>query len=577
MEDLLKCQLFKTFYEGKGTPGFGFKLNDRELLCMASNLMTIIGGEKMYKACLDKNPAYAKIKRYKISWLRKQKNYQTCLIGNYSPYKEDQDNPDQTFPELLKKRGRVDNDPSYSRPLLTLKEAEVRLLKANERIHAEQGNKLYLVKVTPGLGKTSYWRNQKGVVIGFPSNKLKDEHYTASILTDDEKIVTPDALANFSAPVKSKLTGLYQKGLGDVASFLIKDLADGKSIFDDCRVENHDIECACEYLMKNKLIGGMDKDLTAFTTHPRMLYQSFPQDTYVFDENAFRSLFEQLTTTINDISMVIDHLKIRGVDTSGLEDIITINDTNIHSTPNFGNYQYIIKEIVRGNKFNSNVFKFFQSSSFSIRDGYIHYQVNHLSKLPTDKKLIFLDATSSETLLKKVFGERLEVIDISNVEWQGTVIQHTTRSCSKSGLDRYHKKISAEVGDSLVITFNDYKKHFKNPDDTLHFGNAVGSNKLEGKDFCVVGTMSYPPIYYKFLADTLMIKCDNFETENLKVTYNGLRFSFKTFANPELQKLHLEQVEGDIIQCIHRGRLIRTNSTVNLYSNFPVLQAIYIY
>lgn len=60
LEDLLKCQLFKTFYEGMGTPGFGNKLTDRELLCMASNLMTLIGGEKLYKACLDKNPNYAK-------------------------------------------------------------------------------------------------------------------------------------------------------------------------------------------------------------------------------------------------------------------------------------------------------------------------------------------------------------------------------------------------------------------------------------------------------------------------------------------------------------------------------------
>lgn len=435
---------------------------------------------------------------------------------------------------------------------------------------------MYFIKAAPGLGKTSFWRNQKGVVLGFPSNKLKAEHYEVSELAGEEKIVTPDALANFSVPVTKYLSALYEKGLGEFASIEIKKLAKGHSIFDDGDIDERDVECAAEYLIKNKLIIDMDGDLSVFTTHIRMIYQSFKQDTYVFDENTFGSLFEQLKTTVKDIGIVIEHLKIRGIDTSALEDIININDTDIHTTPDFGNFQYVIKAIVRGNHFNSNVVKFFQSTSFSIEGGFIHYQINHLSKLPTDKKLIFLDATGSETIFEKVFGGRFEMIDISNIELQGTILQDTSRSCSKMGLDAYHKKISAKVGDSTVITLKEYKKYFKNPDDTLHFGNAVGTNKLEGQDYCVVGTMSFHPMYFKFIADTLMIDCDNFEMEDLKVTYKGRRFLFRTFKNPELQKIHLEQVEGELIQCVHRGRLIRTKSTVRLFSNFPLFQATYI-
>ncbi|PTQ97846.1 hypothetical protein C8P68_1034 [Mucilaginibacter yixingensis] len=563
LEDLFQCKLFKVFFEGNGTPELKCKLTDRELLCMASNLMGLLGGDKLYKECLSKNPKYAKEKYYKISWLRNQNSWNTCLIGNYSPFKEDQDNPDQTFPEILKKRGRVDIDPTYKHDILTLQDAEAKLFMENERVRTAKNNKVYLIMVPPGLGKTSYWRNQKGVVIGFPNNKLKDEHYAASVLGEHEKVVTPEALANFSAPVKECLNKLYQKGLGEVASFLIKDLAKGNPILADG--------------IKNKQISNIDSGSTVFTTHSRMLYQSFGQDTYVFDENTFGSLFEQLKTTIQDVSMVINHLKIRGINTDAWEDILNIKDSGVHSTPNFGNIHFILKEIVRGNHFNSNVLKFFQSSSFLIEDGYIHYQVNHLSKLPSNKKLIFLDATASISLLEKVFGDRLEIINISDIELQGKIIQDTSRSCSKSGLDKYHETVSAIVGDSPVITLNDYKKYFKNPVDTLHFGNAIGSNKLEGKDFCVVGTMMYHPMYYRFLADTLMIECDNFETKNLQVSYKGRRFWFKTFTHPEMQKLHLEQVEGELLQCVHRGRLIRTNSTVRLFSNFPLLQAIYIH
>lgn len=576
VEDLLKCQLFKAFYEGSGTPEMRCKLTDHELLCMASNLLTIVGGEKLYKSCLDKNPKYAREKYYKISWLRNQKNYNTCLIGKYSPYIEDQQSQDQTFPDLLKKRGRVEIDPTYEFELVTLQQGEATLLRENERIRSAKGNKVYVIKVSPGLGKTSFWRNQHGVVIGFPSNSLKAEHYAASTLSSDERLVTPDALANFSVPVRKYLSALYEKGLGEFASIEIKNLAKGYPIFDDGTIDLNDVEYACDYLDKNILINNAEADLSVFTTHIRMIYQTFKQDTYVFDENTFGSLFEQLKTTVQEISMVIEHLKIRGIATSKLEDILTIQDSEIHSTPDFNNFQFIIKEIVRGNQFNSNVLKFFQSSNFSLDGGFIHYQVNHLSKLPTDKKLVFLDATSSESLFTKVFGERVEIIDISNVELQGTIIQDTSRSCSKTGLDSYHEKISAMVGDSTVITFKEYKRHFKNPDDTLHFGNAIGSNKLEGKDFCVVGTMTYHPIYFKFLADMLNIECSDFEMDDLKVTYKGRRFLFRTYKNLELQKLHLEQVEGQLIQCVHRGRLIRTQSIVRLYSNFPLLQAKYL-
>lgn len=576
LEDLLQCRLFKTFYEGGGTPDFKYKLNDRELFCLASNLMTIVGGEKLYKACLAKNSNYAKEKNYKISWLRNQKNYNTCLIGNYSPFLEDQQSQFQTFPELLKKRGRIEIDPSYPVDLMTLAEAQEKLLKDCDRIRQENGNKVYLIMVPPGLGKTSYWRNQKGVLLGFPSNALKNEHYMASDLSDAEKLVTPESLAHFTPRVTAYLNALYQQGLGEVVSCLIKDLANGCPIFDDKTIDAKDSDYASEYLRNNKLITEATADITVFTTHIRMIHQSFSQDTYVFDENAFGSLFEQQKTTVSDISTLITLLKLRNIDTNVIENILRIKDSEIHNTPDFTNYQSIIKEILRSTQFNSNILKFFQSTSFLIEEGYIHYQVNKINKLPKDKKLIFLDATASRNLFEKAFGDRLEIIDISNVELQGTIIQDTSRSCSKIGLDSYHEKIASAVGSSAVITFNEYKKYFQNPDDTLHFGNAIGSNKFEGKNFCVVGTMTYHPVYFRFMAATLNIDCTNFQMENLKVTYKGRRFWFKTFANPELQKLHLEQVEGELIQCVHRGRLIRTDSTVRLYSNFPLLQATYV-
>lgn len=574
IDDLLECKLFRVFYEGGGTPELGNKLVDRELMCMASNLMTLLGGEKLYKECLAKNPNYSDEKKSKISWLRNQKHYSTYLINNYSPFECDQQNQNKTFPELLKKKGKVEFTPDFKLELKSLKEAESELKQKFTQILSEPGNKVYLVKVAPGLGKTRFWINQKGVVIGFPSNSLKVEQFETSELPDTYKVMTPELLSKFSTPLKTFLTALYQKGMGEVASLNIKALANGKSI-EGIDVNDIDRELASNYVECNQNLQSIEADKTIFTTHSRMVYQSFKQAIYVFDENAWGTLLQQQKTTIKELDAVIKHLNFRGVDTGRLEEILTLKDTDVHCTPNFANYQHIIKEIVRGNKFDSNVTEFFQSISFIIDGGFIHYQVNHIYRLPTDKKIIFLDGTASETMYRNIFGDRLEVMDITNVELRGKIEQDTSRSCSKTGLEKYHSKIAEKVGNLPVITLNGFKQYFQNPVDTLHFGNATGSNTLTGKDCCVVGTMTYHPTFYKFLASTLMLDCKNFNMENIRVTYNGRRFWFTTFDNPEMQRLHLEQVEGELLQCVHRARLIRTDATVWLYSNFPLLQAKY--
>jgi hypothetical protein len=577
LEDLLVCRLFKTFYEGTGTPLFGSKLNDAELMCMASNLMRLEGGEQLYKACLKKNSNYSAEKFSKISYLRNQSHYNTYLIGGYSPYQEDQLNQFQTFPELLRKKGRVEISLTNQPKIYTLAEAEQQMRKAFEQAKADKGNTVYLFKIAPGLGKSHFWRNTKGIVMGFPNNNLKNEQYDDSELSDTEKLVTPEALTNFSKPVQIYLNKLYSKGLNEKAFFKIKDLANGKPIFDDGHIEYDDMNSATAYLKKNKTVNDAETDMTVFTTHTRLVHQSFRHDTYVFDENAFGTIFEHHKTSVTELATIQTHLELKGCKSDELTSVLGVGENKIQETPNFEACIEIVKEVIGGDSFYTNVLKFFQSSRFMFDGSYIHYEVNHLSKLPIDKKLIFLDATASITLFQKLFGERLKVIDISNVLLQGTIKQDTSKSCSKTGLDKYHDKISAKVGNLPVITHADYKKHFLNPVDTLHFGNLTGSNKLSGKNYCVVGTMTYHPTYYQFLAGMLNIRCNDFKMENLKVEYDGRWFWFTTFKNRELQRLHLEQVEGELIQGVHRARLIRTGATVKLYSNFPLLQAQYAY
>jgi len=55
-----------------------------------------------------------------------------------------------------------------------------------------------------------------------------------------------------------------------------------------------------------------------------------------------------------------------------------------------------------------------------------------------------------------------------------------------------------------------------------------------------------------------------------KIEYNGFRFMFYCFDKEELRKIQLALIESDLVQALGRARTLRTNSTVELYSNFPL-------
>ena len=171
---------------------------------------------------------------------------------------------------------------------------------------------------------------------------------------------------------------------------------------------------------------------------------------------------------------------------------------------------------------------------------------------------------------------KINVTDITNVALLGKFKQFTRFSCSKSGLEKYLMKIVAIVGKQLVLTHKGEKDKFENSSE-LHYGGARGSNDLIGLDFCVVGKLTYPPNYFKFLSKVLGLECTDFTMKTQYVTYKGMSFTYTTFEDPMLQLLHFEQVEGDITQVAHRGRPVRFPCIVKLYTDFPIMQAEYIY
>ncbi len=224
-------------------------------------------------------------------------------------------------------------------------------------------------------------------------------------------------------------------------------------------------------------------------------------------------------------------------------------------------------------KLNSNLVGFF-SSTFFYKDPYDNNTIHYVTKreFPENKKIIILSATLPIDLYKALYGDRVEVVDIRDVNQCGEIIQYTRRSCSRTELKRYHENISEEVGDLPVITFMSYRNYFKNSVTNMYFGNCEGYDTLNGKDLAVVGTPHRNNVAYYLTAAIIgeTLKPEDMEMSLQKVEYNGFRFKFNCYSHRTLRKIQLSLIESDLIQAVGRARSLRTNAKVVLYSNFPL-------
>jgi hypothetical protein len=300
------------------------------------------------------------------------------------------------------------------------------------------------------------------------------------------------------------------------------------------------------------------------------LFTDYGHDTIIFDEDPLNSLLEIKKMEITDLYQLFLGSSKKEIKTI-CEHLQSSTEGEIKATPTFSFDIDDLIDSISSTGLETNVFEFFDSS-FYIKTGSntVHYVVKR--NLPIDKKVIIMSATIPIYIYQKLFGDRVEVIDIRDVEQTGTITQYTQRSCSREGLKRYVGTISKEVGELPVITFNSCGIHFKNPVKKMYFGNCSGYDSLKGIDIAVVGTPHRNTIQYFLTAKVLGVEYKTTETtmSHQKIEYNGFRFKFKCFDNEDLREIQLSLIESDLIQAVGRARTLRTSAHVDLYSSFPL-------
>ena len=254
------------------------------------------------------------------------------------------------------------------------------------------------------------------------------------------------------------------------------------------------------------------------------------------------------------------------------------------------NRDYIPNEIdtriIKRCKTNDNIAEFLKAGCYMKLDDCIKYLPP--IKLPKCK-MIILSATLDQTIYEIFFPTRNIIYhEVKQAAYTGNLIQYPAYSMSRTAIKNivldensdyptlsmlFEKIISHTNNVVYGITFKRYEEALP-LGYTLHFGNLTGTDYLSGKNGIIIGTPHFPTYLYELIAYSVGIseKSKN-SYKNRQVSYKGYDFIMMSYKNKILQKIQLYLISSELEQAVGRSRLLRTNSTVYVFSNFPCNQA----
>jgi hypothetical protein len=557
-----KVKVLDEFLNGKW-------LTHPELFGLATNLIHIKGGKKLMKKTMElyneKGLTEYTDNNFNILPYVSLVNYPATPIYQFSKYPEDEGLYD-IVSATRTVRGQI--KIVEEKKLISLNEAEKTFKeKFNDVILNGEIGKIYLFSLPTAIGKTEILTSLENTIIASPTNDLKNE--IASRMKT-QHVVTPDQIIFENDSLNVSMMYYYSVGLPQKALELLYKVVSSPLMYSP-----NDLQAAADYITKNESCKTADENI--ITTHRRALFGDYAHDTLVFDEDPLQCLLEIKNVRISDfIKLKTDNSKLQNAISTIIETLISSEFQQVLENPSFTIDIEELIEIAIVEDLNSNIFDFIGSAYF-LRDSrdadLIHYVVKR--SLPETKKTIIMSATAPVEIYRKMFGDRLVVISLGDVEQKGKIIQYTKRSCSRNGLEYYFKKIRDEVGVLPLITFKGFKPKFPSAVEEMHFGNCSGYDTLKGKDIAVVGTPHRNNLEYYLTGKALGIDFEISEkvmTMN-EISFNGFEFNFNCFINPELRLIQLSLIQSDLIQAVGRARTLRTNAIVKVYSNFPLRDA----
>ncbi len=549
----------------------GVWLNHDLLFGLATNLNWIPGGlTYMKKTMLAYNEqgktSYSSNNFNALKYVHVTK-YNPNKLQKFSPYAEDfvyRDIIDCVYTP----RGSVKLTRKNT-PKISLEEACKKL--GNEYLKAiyAQNLNIYIFLVATGVGKTQLLKDLVNSIICCYTHKKKKELSEKGMKV--KHVVTPQRpVFENNKLLEKHIATLFEAGLNEKVHQTIKSLANNK--LKKFNPSNEEIESAKKYLEDLDAVY-KSKDETILTTHQRGIFNLFERNLIVFDEDPIDKLIEIKTLYITDLMIIMTRFK-----SKKLAKIIQLLQNAEQEKMFENNLDKIddskLIDVIEDLKIKSNVIAFMNCVNFykDKKDPNIIYY-SLIKRLPDDKKIMIMSATANVELYKQTYGDRLKVIDISNVENEGKIIQYTDKSYSRYSLNNSDlSNLYENVKDLPVISFKNYDNDKLNIVKDMWFGNCAGYDSLKGKNIAVVGTPHKNEVHYKFYAATAGLNVNDLDwtMKQRNVQWNGFEFRFTTYENEILQKIQMDTIAADLIQAAGRARTVRENCTVKILSNLPL-------
>ncbi|WP_409029396.1 hypothetical protein [Gracilimonas sediminicola] len=272
--------------------------------------------------------------------------------------------------------------------------------------------------------------------------------------------MTPEFPVFTDPKLNEKIDRLFKAGFVKQVHRLLWDFKNGVGCNPDDR------KLAQAYIDKNKTIQNSIKSI--FTTHTRAVHTPFGHDTIIFDEDPLHLQLDVDTLKIADLKKIKKNKHrafLIGENHSRFiklqRYLESVEEGEILSLPD--EYKVDITNewllFMQTESIDSNIMKFLSCDYFykdeSDRD-LIHF-INKES-LPQDKKIIIMSATIPVKIYKELYGERVQVIDITDVAHKGTITQHTRYSYSRNSLGKHLDDANEKLDKRPTITFKSFNE-----------------------------------------------------------------------------------------------------------------------
>ena len=577
-EKMCSCRLWKEFVSGDGNI-----LSHRDKFLLATNILYIVGFEKDFLDALKRNyPDSDRNKwRYNLNWMR-DREYKPASCSNckYCNSCNHRSNIVETLKgkKLITFNGNhdfVSVDESFKQISYELKEA---LKSKKDQIH--------LISGQTGIGKTSLYidainsrKYKKPLLIAVPTSDLKSELIQRIGKENIFDIPSFDDLPLIGR--RFDIQQYYNQGDFEKARQCI-------------------IECArdvCEPEELNKFRVYLNPQIyleqtssCVIMTHARLL--SLPDKILkrfeiIIDEDIlYNSILVRVgSIKISTLKKILEKNYLSYAKREMIQDLLALKEKKCCI-----NRDYIPNEIdtriIKRCKTNDNIAEFLKAGCYMKLDDCIKYLPP--IKLPKCK-MIILSATLDQTIYEIFFPTRNIIYhEVKQAAYTGNLIQYPAYSMSRTAIKNivldensdyptlsmlFEKIISHTNNVVYGITFKRYEEALP-LGYTLHFGNLTGTDYLSGKNGIIIGTPHFPTYLYELIAYSVGIseKSKN-SYKNRQVSYKGYDFIMMSYKNKILQKIQLYLISSELEQAVGRSRLLRTNSTVYVFSNFPCNQA----